>query len=538
MKVFTRLIGACALFLGGIALAQVPQLPEFTYQGRLLQNGVPAGGLYDLTFALYDAPSAGQQVGTTLVEPDFPVSDGVFTLSLSFPGAFVGDQLWLEVTVNGQALEPRQAISTTPVAQFALDGNPGPVGPPGPAGDTGPVGPQGPIGPEGDQGPVGPQGPAGTQGEQGPAGPEGPAGAQGPQGEPGPPGNTGPAGPPGPQGPAGEPGTASPAAPVADAMGTGDIVARFNELLANMRAAGLLVPNGLFATGQLPDGSESVSYAAGLDATGGVPPYTWSISSGMLPPGLGIDPGTGTIGGIPTAQGTYVFTVQVVDADDVMATSEQEVVIYPPPDAWATFSSALTSSSGALRNGDRRVVRVNGNGSYATALSSQPLSGKLYFEGIVNIQGAATASTAIGVWSQPDSSAPPNVYAGSNTQSTGAFPRQFQWHNYFDSNVTPHGDLPVDASTMPVFRFGIAVDVLTRQVWLRQVTAKSSGAWAGGGDPAAGTAPSRVLAGTGALYAAGSTGTISEDAWVELVSDPLQMWGQAPDGFTPGIPDP
>jgi len=46
-----------------------------------------------------------------------------------------------------------------------------------------------------------------------------------------------------------------------------------------------------------------------------VPPYTWSLTSGTLPPGLtGPDPSTGLITGTPTATGSYGFTVQVTDS--------------------------------------------------------------------------------------------------------------------------------------------------------------------------------------------------------------------------------
>ncbi|MGI6054947.1 MAG: collagen-like protein, partial [Clostridium sp.] len=70
-----------------------------------------------------------------------------------------------------------------------------------------------------------------------PAGVTGPAGDPGPTGATGPQGPEGPAGPQGPQGPAG---TITPAAAVTDATDTGDIVAQFNQLLANLRAAGFL----------------------------------------------------------------------------------------------------------------------------------------------------------------------------------------------------------------------------------------------------------------------------------------------------------
>ena len=46
-----------------------PQLPDFTYQGQLQQNGQPASGNFTLTFALFNAASGGSQVGATITEP-------------------------------------------------------------------------------------------------------------------------------------------------------------------------------------------------------------------------------------------------------------------------------------------------------------------------------------------------------------------------------------------------------------------------------------------------------------------------------------
>jgi hypothetical protein len=118
-----------ALSVSTMLAAAAPQLPEFTYQGRLTQSGAPANGNFNLSFALYDDSLAGSQFGSTINEPAFPVSDGLFTVSLAFPGAFDGTQLWLQVSVNGTPLLPRQAISTTPVSQFSLSGSiSGPAG--------------------------------------------------------------------------------------------------------------------------------------------------------------------------------------------------------------------------------------------------------------------------------------------------------------------------------------------------------------------------------------------------------------------------
>lgn len=129
MKTTTAMQRACAGLLLGMALAATSgaalaaaQLPDFTYQGRLTQNGAPANGSYNLTFTLYDDPVAGNQVGSTITDNAFPVVNGVFTVSLAFPGAFTGTQLYLQVGVNGTPLLPRQPVSTAPVAQYALSG--------------------------------------------------------------------------------------------------------------------------------------------------------------------------------------------------------------------------------------------------------------------------------------------------------------------------------------------------------------------------------------------------------------------------------
>ena len=150
---------------------------SISYQGRLMSADAPFSGTVDLEFALFGSLSGSDQVGTSLSRDDWPVVDGLFQVALDFgAGTFDGSTRYLEVRVAGTTMAPRQRVAATPVALFALDGNPGPAGPagpPGPAGDTGPRGQQGdpgPSGPPGPQGPQGPQGPVGPKGDQGPEG--------------------------------------------------------------------------------------------------------------------------------------------------------------------------------------------------------------------------------------------------------------------------------------------------------------------------------------------------------------------------------
>ena len=124
--------------------------------------------------------------------------------------------------------DTQQNVVISPIPRYIA----GPIGPQGPAG---PQGEQGIQGEQGPVGPAGPQGEQGIQGEQGPVGPAGPQGEQGIQGE---------QGPVGPQGPQGEPGVVTPAAAVADLAATDatlpEVAAKVNEILAALRAAGLM----------------------------------------------------------------------------------------------------------------------------------------------------------------------------------------------------------------------------------------------------------------------------------------------------------
>jgi hypothetical protein len=100
----------------------------FTYQGRLTDQGNPANGSYDLTFAVFDALTAGTQVSGTVTNGTTSVSNGQFTVSLDFgPGVFTGSPRWLEVGVqtNGgggfATLNPRQQLTPMPYAIYSAN---------------------------------------------------------------------------------------------------------------------------------------------------------------------------------------------------------------------------------------------------------------------------------------------------------------------------------------------------------------------------------------------------------------------------------
>jgi len=68
----------------------------------------------------------------------------------------------------------------------------------------------------------------------------------------------------------------------------------------------------------LPVGAVGTFYSQSLSATGGTPPYSWSLVSGALPAGLSPS-NSGQITGTPTSAGTLSFTMKVADAASASA---------------------------------------------------------------------------------------------------------------------------------------------------------------------------------------------------------------------------
>lgn len=64
-----------------------------------------------------------------------------------------------------------------------------------------------------------------------------------------------------------------------------------------------------------------VPYVGGFVVTGGTPPYNVTVPSGMLPPGLTVNPLTGLFSGSPTSPGVFPFSGQVQDSLGTIATT-------------------------------------------------------------------------------------------------------------------------------------------------------------------------------------------------------------------------
>jgi hypothetical protein len=117
------------------------------------------------------------------------------------------------------------------------------------------------------------------------------------------------------------------------AGGVFSVTVQVADTLANAasKMLSITIQTGSLAitTTQLPAGTVNVPYSATLGASGGTPPYAWSIISGTLPINLNLDGASGVISGTPTVAGASNFTVQVQDSSSppVFATAPLGITI-------------------------------------------------------------------------------------------------------------------------------------------------------------------------------------------------------------------
>ncbi|MEK7711197.1 MAG: hypothetical protein AAB341_04795 [Planctomycetota bacterium] len=131
--------GACAQFSGayqGDGTACLEDCPSrlstgFSYQGQLKENGLPANGVYDLRFALYNVATGGAAISTTVCSEDVPVTNGLFSIVVPLTLPPSGSASYLEAqvrpgvgatcasTTGFSVLDPRQKITPAPIATFA-----------------------------------------------------------------------------------------------------------------------------------------------------------------------------------------------------------------------------------------------------------------------------------------------------------------------------------------------------------------------------------------------------------------------------------
>lgn len=152
-------------------------------------------------------------------------------------------------------------------------------------------------------------------------------------------------------------------------------------------------PSGLAVSRKpLTGANVGVAYTETLAAAGGTNAgFQWSVTSGMLPPGLTLTPGTpnATISGTPTEEGVFDFTVQVMDSGSATASVDCRI-----DTAFVTVVPRLGSA-----NRNARYAAFDADGNYYTARDANnditiQLVGQTSFTTLTSNAGSAVTGMA------------------------------------------------------------------------------------------------------------------------------------------------
>ena len=167
---------------------------------------------------------------------------------------------------------------------------------------------------------------------------------------------------------------------------------------ATLSTSIVMTPKPLSITAAtLASGIFGTTYSQTLQATGGTPAYTWTLTSGALPAGLSLST-TGIISGTPTASGAFTLGVTVTDqgSPEQTATSTLSLSIAAPPLTIAT--SALPSATAKTTYG-ASLSATGGTAPYSWSVSSGSLPAGLSIAstGVISGTPTATGSYPLGV---------------------------------------------------------------------------------------------------------------------------------------------
>ena len=174
-------------------------------------------------------------------------------------------------------------------------------------------------------------------------------------------------------------------------FGRGGVSARLlgiTTLIAILFVAGCTTNGGANFTitttsASLPAGSVTpgaVYPTTNLAVSNGTGPFTWAVTGGALPPGLALS-ATGTISGVPTAAGTFNFTVTVTDsATPTKHTATANLTINISPKLTITSAGALTTGE-AGASYSATLVATGGIGPFTWAVATGNLPGGLSLSG-------------------------------------------------------------------------------------------------------------------------------------------------------------
>lgn len=234
----------------------------------------------------------------------------------------------------------------------------------------------------------------------------------------------------------------------------------------------------IISTSSLPEGHIGTAYSAILSATGGNPPYTWSLTSGALPSGLSLNGASGAITGTPIEAAHAKLTFSVTDSGD-SAFFSPEFTIYA--------SVAVSPAHAALAT--TQVLSItpvtNDNAGVNWSASSNNCTGTTCgtFSSAVTLNGVSVLYTApgvAGVYTVKATSVTDRSTTASVSVAVTDLPGVTTYHNHLSRDGANTEEFGLNPATVTASTFGklfsCSVDgaVYAQPLWVPNLTISSA----------------------------------------------------------------
>jgi len=181
---------------------------------------------------------------------------------------------------------------------------------------------------------------------------------------------------------------------------------------------GYAVPSWSFTlVPSLPTGVVGVPYSGTIAASGGTAPYRFTISDGILPAGLTLNPTTGAIAGTPSVVVAQFFWVKVTDVNGKFATIHPEITVVSGSSSTISVSVSPASTSVASGSSQQFSAKVNGSANQGVTWTST--GGTVSSSGLFTAP-AVTTSTNVTVTATSVADATKKASAGVAVSPSGS----------------------------------------------------------------------------------------------------------------------
>jgi hypothetical protein len=260
------------------------------------------------------------------------------------------------------------------------------------------------------------------------------------------------------------------------AAGTFSFTAKITDAVAQTATAALqiiIAPAPLMiTTATLPNGEFGMAYSATLAATGGKPPYTWSLTAGTLPAVLSLDASTGAIGGTPSQMVTSApLTFKVTDSTSPTALTQSANLTLTVFNISVTLSAKL----GGVTVGQQLQLTATVTNDVGPA----GVSWKVTAGGTLSGQTTSTASfssVTAGVYTISATSIADNTKSASATIGVTNLAGVFTYHNNLSRDGSNPSEYALTTSNVTTATFGKLFScvgdgaIYTQPLWVANLT--------------------------------------------------------------------